>query len=60
MKVLPMPNAMNSPEAPENGKPRPHPLPEHSRRRLFRNPGWFVALLALIAIVVLVWIFVPF
>jgi hypothetical protein len=54
-----MPNAMNSPEAPENGKPRPHPLPEHSRRRLLRSPGVFVGLLVLIAIILLVWIFIP-
>lgn len=54
-----MPDAMNSPEAPENGKPRPHPLPEDSRRRLFRNPASFVALLILMAIIVLVWIFIP-
>ncbi len=55
-----MPNAMNSPEAPENGKPRPHPLPEHSRRRLFRSREWFVALLVLMAVIILVWIFVPY
>lgn len=54
-----MSNAMNSPEAPENGKPRPHPLPEHSRRRLSRNQTGFVALLGLIAFIVLVWIFIP-
>lgn len=59
-RVVPMPNAMNSPKAPENGKPRPHPLPEHSRRRMFRSPAWFAALLVLIVVVVLVWIFVPY
>lgn len=58
-KVFAMPNAMNSPEAPENGKPRPHPLPEHSRRRLSRNQAGFAGLLVLIALIILVWIFIP-
>jgi len=54
-----MSNAMNSPEAPENGKPRPHPLPEHSRRRLLRSPGTFVGLIVLMGILLHIWIFIP-
>lgn len=55
-----MPNDLNSPERPENGKPRPHPLPERTRRRLGGHRTWFSVVLVLIAVIILIWMFFPF
>jgi type VI protein secretion system component VasF len=47
-------------DAAREGKPRPHPLPDNAKRRVFRQREWFIALLVLLALVVLALMFVPF
>lgn len=55
-----MPDGLNSPGGLDNGKPRPHPLPQDARHRMSRHRSWFFLLFLIVAVAVVVWNFTPF